>query len=47
MDEDFSLEDALADVMVRFIVCLPEAELKTPERAFFHIEQAHWFYEVD
>jgi hypothetical protein len=37
--------DAMLDLEVRFLLCLPAAELETPERMFFQIEQAHWFYE--
>jgi hypothetical protein len=29
----------------RFIINIPEAELSTPARLLFQIEQAHWFYE--
>lgn len=29
----------------RFIINVPEAELKSPHRICFQVEQAHWFYE--
>eukprot|EP00752_Nemacystus_decipiens_P012093 g10720.t1 len=40
-----SLEDALDDVQVRFVLNLPEAELSSADRLFFQLEQAWWFYE--
>lgn len=43
--EDVTLMEALADIEARFIIPLPASELR-PERVFFHLEQAHWFYEV-
>lgn len=43
--EDVTLIEALADIEARFVIPLPPAELK-PDRVFFHLEQAHWFYEV-
>ena len=39
------LGDALDEIEFRFLINLPESELQTPERLFFQIEQAHWFYE--
>ena len=40
-----SLDVALEDVATRFLTHLPASELKTADRLFFQIEQAHWFYE--
>ena len=40
-----SLEVALEDVATRFLTHLPATELRTADRLFFQIEQAHWFYE--
>ncbi|CAN0446244.1 unnamed protein product, partial [Ectocarpus sp. 12 AP-2014] len=40
-----TLEDALDDVQVRFVLNLPEAELSSADRLFFQLEQAWWFYE--
>ncbi|CAM9469416.1 unnamed protein product, partial [Hapterophycus canaliculatus] len=40
-----SLEDALDDVQVRFVLNLPDAELSSADRLFFQLEQAWWFYE--
>lgn len=40
-----SLEDALEDVETRFLYNLPESELNSPERLFYQIEQAYWYYE--
>ncbi|OLL23145.1 mRNA decapping complex subunit 2 [Neolecta irregularis DAH-3] len=37
--------EILDDICCRFIVNLPPAELRSPERICFQIEQAHWFYE--
>lgn len=39
-----SLDDALQDVEARFLN-LPENELNQPQRLFFQIEQAYWYYE--
>ncbi len=35
-------------ILVKFLLSLPPEEINmtTPERVFFHIETAHWFYEV-
>lgn len=40
-----SFEEILDDLSTRFIVNVPEAELKSPHRICFQVEQAHWFYE--
>jgi len=40
-----TLDSALADVEARFLYNLPESELSEPDRLFFQIEQAWWFYE--
>lgn len=40
-----TLESALEDVEARFLYNLPESELSQPDRLFFQIEQAWWFYE--
>jgi len=39
------LRDALRSLSCRFFLNLPEEELKSFERIFYHLEQAHWFYE--
>jgi mRNA-decapping enzyme subunit 2 len=31
------------ELLCRFIINLPQEEL-TPERVFFHIQEAHWYY---
>lgn len=40
-----TLEDALGDIETRFLYNLPESELNSPERLFYQIEQAYWYYE--
>ncbi|KAJ8659113.1 hypothetical protein O0I10_005152 [Lichtheimia ornata] len=40
-----SFEEILDDLSTRFIINVPEAELKSPHRICFQVEQAHWFYE--
>ena len=40
-----TLDAALQDVEVRFLMNLPESELIQIDRLFFQIEQAWWFYE--
>ncbi|KAI7882572.1 DCP2-domain-containing protein [Lichtheimia hyalospora FSU 10163] len=40
-----SFEEILDDLSTRFIINVPEAELKSPRRICFQVEQAHWFYE--
>ncbi len=37
------LDEALADISLRFLVNLPEKEPPTVERLFFQIQQAHWY----
>ena len=37
--------EALEDVHTRFLLNLPDSELQTPDRIFFQLEQAWWFYE--
>lgn len=36
---------ALDDVHTRFLLNLPSEELASPERIFFQLEQAYWFYD--
>ncbi len=40
-----TLDQALSEVEARFLYNLPEEELNLPERLFFQIEQAYWYYE--
>ena len=40
-----NLPDVLAELEMRFLMNLPEAELNDAVRVFMQIEQAHWFYE--
>jgi mRNA-decapping enzyme subunit 2 len=40
-----TLEQVFDDIEARFLYNLPSNELEQPERLFFQIEQAHWFYE--
>lgn len=40
-----TLDQALSEVEARFLYNLPEEELNSPERLFFQIEQAYWYYE--
>ncbi len=40
-----SLQTVLRDVASRFLLNLPEDEKCSGERFFFHLQQAHWFYE--
>ena len=42
---EVTLDSALEDVEARFLFNLPESELSQPDRLFFQIEQAWWFYE--
>lgn len=44
-DPQKAYEDALDDVHTRFVLNLPDDELATPERIFFQLEQAWWFYD--
>lgn len=45
MSESITLDKALSDVEIRFLLNLPDSELQQADRLFFQIEQAHWFYE--
>jgi mRNA-decapping enzyme subunit 2 len=38
-------EEAMDDVHTRFILNLPDDELKSAPRIFFQLEQAYWFYD--
>jgi len=40
-----TVEEAFLDIEARFLYTLPPAALCVPERLFFQLEQAHWFYE--
>jgi len=42
---DMTFEDALDEVHTRFILNLPPGELSSPDRIFFQLEQAYWFYD--
>ena len=42
---EVTLDAALSDVEARFLYNLPESELSQPDRLFFQIEQAWWYYE--
>jgi mRNA-decapping enzyme subunit 2 len=42
---DYTLTEALDDVLIRFILNCPEEEHESLDRLFFQIEEAHWFYE--
>ena len=39
-----NVDEALADLSVRFLANLPVHEPPTVERLFFQIQQAHWYY---
>lgn len=39
-----TVEDALDDVSMRFIVNLPAEELSSVDRLFFQLQQGHWYY---
>lgn len=39
-----SLEAALDDLSLRFLVNLPPGELESVDRLFFQLQQAHWYY---
>jgi mRNA-decapping enzyme subunit 2 len=43
--ENISFEDAIDDVHTRFILNLPDSELRSADRIMVQIEQAWWFYE--
>ncbi|KAL0080474.1 Dcp2, box A domain-containing protein [Phycomyces blakesleeanus] len=40
-----TFEEILDDLSSRFIINVPDVELKSVERICFQVEQAHWFYE--
>jgi len=40
-----TLEQAMQEVEIRFLMNLPEEELSSVDRLFFQVEQAHWHYE--
>lgn len=40
-----TLDEALADISLRFLANLPQGDKTTVERLFMQIQQAHWFYE--
>jgi len=40
-----SMNDALDDVIARFLLVLPSEEVPTYERLYGHIQKAHWYYE--
>lgn len=42
--ESVSLERAVEDLLVRFIINVPPEDLSTVERELFHFEEALWFY---
>ncbi|KAH3901397.1 decapping enzyme complex catalytic subunit SCDLUD_002889 [Saccharomycodes ludwigii] len=39
-----TLDRALEDLLVRFIINCPEEDLSSEERVLFQFEEAHWFY---
>jgi mRNA-decapping enzyme subunit 2 len=39
-----TLNEAIDDVSMRFLVNLPPEELESVERLFFQLQQAHWYY---
>ncbi|KAG7660978.1 DCP2 [[Candida] subhashii] len=39
-----SLDRVLEDLLVRFVVNVPEEDLSSIERVFFQVEEAQWFY---
>eukprot|EP00162_Nutomonas_longa_P005543 comp16198_c0_seq1/m.25609 comp16198_c0_seq1/g.25609 ORF comp16198_c0_seq1/g.25609 comp16198_c0_seq1/m.25609 type:complete len:336 (-) comp16198_c0_seq1:45-1052(-) len=45
MTSTIEIENALTDLVSRFLLNLPMEELSSMDRIFFQIEQAHWFYE--
>jgi 8-oxo-dGTP pyrophosphatase MutT (NUDIX family) len=38
------LEEILDNILGRFLVDLPSEEVNSPERLFFHVDEAYWFY---
>ena len=45
MTNESAYDEALDDVHTRFILNLPSNELSSPDRIFFQLEQAWWFYD--
>lgn len=43
--DDLTLPEVIQDLVIRFIMNCPEEEFDSLDRLFFHIEEAHWFYE--
>ncbi|KAI5962646.1 DCP2 [Candida pseudojiufengensis] len=39
-----TLDHVLEDLIVRFLINVPEEDLSSIERIFFQVEEAHWFY---
>lgn len=39
-----SFESVLEDLLVRFLLNVPDEDLSSIERIFFQVEEAHWFY---
>jgi mRNA-decapping enzyme subunit 2 len=39
-----NVEEVIQDVISRFLLDIPPEDALMPERLFFHIEEAHWFY---
>ena len=39
-----TLDRVLEDLLVRFVVNVPDEDLSSIERVFFQVEEAHWFY---
>ncbi|KAL0473882.1 hypothetical protein QR685DRAFT_584366 [Neurospora intermedia] len=44
-ESQLKLEDWLDDLCVRFIINLPQEDLRSVERICFQVEEAQWFYE--
>lgn len=44
-DKNPELQAVFEDLMSRFIINVPEQELRNTDRICFQIEQAHWYYE--
>jgi mRNA-decapping enzyme subunit 2 len=45
IQHEYTLNEALDDLLIRFILNCPEEEHESMDRLFFQIEEAHWFYE--
>ncbi|KAJ2994279.1 mRNA-decapping enzyme subunit 2 [Globomyces sp. JEL0801] len=43
--ENLTMNEVLEDLSSRFIINVPNEELKSIQRVCFQIEQAHWYYE--